>query len=202
VAGNAITAPNIATGTVVRSLNGLTDAVTLSGGANVSITTSGNNLQISASGSGGIALPFNATAASSDSLFKLRNTGTGAAVSGENSANGGTAVVGTALSTGGAGVAGLADTSGGTGVYGRGNSAGVVGASFSGSGVNGHSSIGDGVHGITDTPNAPLTIQTPAASGARPPPVAMACWGPVTATDTTLAASASMAGVRTKAFTE
>jgi hypothetical protein len=106
-------------------------------------------------GSGAITLPFNATGTSADSLFKLRNTGTGAAISAENSAVGGTALVGTGLNNNSAGVAGVADTSGSTGVYGRGNSAGVVGASFNGVGVNGQSSIGDGVHGTSSSPGAP-----------------------------------------------
>jgi hypothetical protein len=48
VANNAITGSSIANGTVVRSLNGLSDTITLSAGANVNITPSGNSLQISA----------------------------------------------------------------------------------------------------------------------------------------------------------
>jgi len=52
LADNAVTTPHIADGTVVRSLNGLSDWVSLSAGANVSITPSGNTLQISASGGG------------------------------------------------------------------------------------------------------------------------------------------------------
>lgn len=50
---NAIGPTKIANGTVVRSLNGLTDAVTLSAGANVTITPSGNTLTLSAAGAGG-----------------------------------------------------------------------------------------------------------------------------------------------------
>jgi hypothetical protein len=45
---NAVNAINIAGGQVVKSLNGLTDAVTLSAGTNITLTPSGNNLQISA----------------------------------------------------------------------------------------------------------------------------------------------------------
>jgi hypothetical protein len=48
IAGNAINAGQIAGGQVVKSLNGLTDAVTLSAGANVTLTPSGNTLQIAA----------------------------------------------------------------------------------------------------------------------------------------------------------
>lgn len=50
LASNAVITASIANGTVVRSLNGLTDTVRLSEGANVSFTTNGNTLQISASG--------------------------------------------------------------------------------------------------------------------------------------------------------
>jgi len=53
LAGNAVTSGSIAPGTVVRSLNGLSDAVTLSAGANVSIMPSGNTLTIASTGSGG-----------------------------------------------------------------------------------------------------------------------------------------------------
>jgi hypothetical protein len=48
-----ITGASIADGQVVKSLNGLNDAVTLSAGANITLTPSGNDIQIAASGSGG-----------------------------------------------------------------------------------------------------------------------------------------------------
>src|SRR5215831_11463906 len=51
-----VTAGKIASGQVVKSLNGLSDGVTLSAGPNVTLTPSGNNLQISAnSGAGGLS---------------------------------------------------------------------------------------------------------------------------------------------------
>ncbi len=50
-----ITAAKIAGGQVVKSLNGLTDAVSLSAGANVTLTPSGNTLQISAGASGALS---------------------------------------------------------------------------------------------------------------------------------------------------
>jgi hypothetical protein len=46
IASNAVTAPKIANGTVVRSLNGLFDQVLLAGGANITITPVGNTLTI------------------------------------------------------------------------------------------------------------------------------------------------------------
>jgi hypothetical protein len=50
-----ITAAKIAGGQVVKSLNGLTDAVSLSAGANVRLTPSGNTVQISAGSSGAMS---------------------------------------------------------------------------------------------------------------------------------------------------
>ncbi len=50
---NAVGPGKISDGTVVRSLNGLADVLTLSAGTNVTITPSGNNLTISSVGSGG-----------------------------------------------------------------------------------------------------------------------------------------------------
>ena len=46
LAANAVTAPKIAAGQVVKSINSLEDDVTLAGGANVTITPSGNTLTI------------------------------------------------------------------------------------------------------------------------------------------------------------
>src|SRR6185503_7559283 len=53
LANGAVTASKIASGQAVKSLNGLNDAVTLSAGANITLTPSGNNIQIAASGGGG-----------------------------------------------------------------------------------------------------------------------------------------------------
>jgi hypothetical protein len=67
----------LANGTAVRSLNGLTDVVTLTAGANVTINTTGNNIQISASGGGGgLTLPFSQSASSAGALFSLNNIAT------------------------------------------------------------------------------------------------------------------------------
>jgi hypothetical protein len=53
VPDGSITATKIANGEVVKSLNGLKDAVTLVAGSNVTITPNGNNLTISSAGGGG-----------------------------------------------------------------------------------------------------------------------------------------------------
>jgi hypothetical protein len=53
IADNAVTGNKIAAGQVVKSINTLKDAVTLSAGSNVSITSSGNTLTISATPGGG-----------------------------------------------------------------------------------------------------------------------------------------------------
>ena len=53
VASSAVTAPGIAAGEVVKSLNGLRDHVSLVAGANVTLTPSGNTLTIASAGGGG-----------------------------------------------------------------------------------------------------------------------------------------------------
>jgi hypothetical protein len=53
IAAGTITAGNIAGSQVVKSLNGLHDAVTLAAGANVKITAAGNTLTVASSASGG-----------------------------------------------------------------------------------------------------------------------------------------------------
>jgi len=53
IQNNAIGASKIASGQVVKSLNGFFDDVTLQAGANVTLTPSGNGLSISATGGGG-----------------------------------------------------------------------------------------------------------------------------------------------------
>jgi len=78
IQSNAITARQIASGQVVKSVNGLSDSVSITQGANVTINTVGNSLQISAP-AGGMALPFSGAASSSNSVFTLSNSGTGAA---------------------------------------------------------------------------------------------------------------------------
>jgi microcystin-dependent protein len=51
---NAVTSTKIASGQAVKSINTLTDAVTLQAGSNVTITSSGNTLTIASSGGSGI----------------------------------------------------------------------------------------------------------------------------------------------------
>lgn len=52
IANGAVTAAKIAGGQVVKSINGVADAVTLSAGTNITLTPAGNNLQISAAPGG------------------------------------------------------------------------------------------------------------------------------------------------------
>jgi len=77
LANGAVTAPKIANGTVVRSLNGLFDNLTLAAGANITITPAGNTLTI--------ASPNSLTSVAHDSTL----TGTGASGSPLGVANGG-----------------------------------------------------------------------------------------------------------------
>jgi hypothetical protein len=59
LAPNAVTGPAIANGNVVRSLNGLTDALTLAPGPNISFGTVGNTITISGAAGGGPAWLLN-----------------------------------------------------------------------------------------------------------------------------------------------
>lgn len=56
LASGAITADKVATGQVVKSLNGLTDAVTLMPGANVKLNKAGNLVEVSAASDGTLRL--------------------------------------------------------------------------------------------------------------------------------------------------
>jgi hypothetical protein len=76
LAANAVDSSKIASSQVVKSLNALRDDVTLVAGANVTLNTVGNSLQISAP-AGGLALPYSGTAASASSIFTLANSGSG-----------------------------------------------------------------------------------------------------------------------------
>jgi len=55
IADSAVTSAKIAGGQVTKSVNGLTDNVTLAAGSNISITPSGNTLTIASTGSGGVS---------------------------------------------------------------------------------------------------------------------------------------------------
>jgi len=69
IASSTITAGKIASGQVVKSLNGLTDTVSLSAGTNVTLTTNGNVLQISAAASGGVVVSNKFAAGNNVGLF-------------------------------------------------------------------------------------------------------------------------------------
>lgn len=157
-------------GTGVTSLNGLTGAVTLQAGSNVTLTSSGNALTIAAAGGGGgLTLPYSGTVANNEAALQITNTINGPGIKGVSAANGvwgegrtgvwgkgpefgvrGIAGSGAGGSVVGSGVAG--ESSYGPGVYGRSaTNPGIQGESDSGDGVLGRSS-GRGVHGWS--PNA------------------------------------------------
>lgn len=86
LANNAVTAPKIANGTVVRSLNGLFDNLLLAAGTNITITPTGNTLTISSPNSltavaHGSTLTGNGT---SDSPLDVANGGIGNAQLADN----------------------------------------------------------------------------------------------------------------------
>ena len=73
---STITASKIASGQVVKSINGLFDDVNLSAGANVTLTSSGNNMQIAASGATSLNSKLLNVIFEGDSLTQEAGTGT------------------------------------------------------------------------------------------------------------------------------
>ena len=76
----SLQANDVDSGKVVKSVNGLRDDVVLAGGSNVTVSSAGDTLIISATGGGGsLTLPFAGATQSSSSALAVTNTGTGAA---------------------------------------------------------------------------------------------------------------------------
>ena len=128
---DSLAAGRIAPGSVVRSINSITDNVKLTAGANISIGQSHDTLRISGVGGGGFALPYNDSSSSSGSILRVSNTGTGIGIWG--------------VSKSGAGVQGNSD-----------NGNGVTGVSSTKNGVYGHTMAGSGfgVSGRNDSTGA------------------------------------------------
>ena len=100
--------PGIASGQVVKSLNGIRDAVTLATSGAVTITPSGNTLTI---GSTGLALPYAGGAPTAGVAFEVTNSSTGEGIK--------------ANATNASGIHGQSAT--GAGVWGQGGGYGVFG---------------------------------------------------------------------------
>ena len=75
IADSAVTSQKIATGQVVKSLNTLTDNVTLAAGSNISITPTGNTLTIASTGGSGGGIQ-NQTTLQTGANFNIDGTGT------------------------------------------------------------------------------------------------------------------------------
>ena len=155
----------------VTSLNGLTGALALQAGANVTISPSGSNIIISASGGGGggLTLPLVANLSTPNPLMELHNAngadGAGidvilgkasgifanpasAALQGDTDS--GYGVVGiTTANTFVSGVGGFSGADKATGVYGSnsGGGVGVQGQSVNGVGMYAYSATNDGLYG-------------------------------------------------------
>lgn len=79
VADGAVTGSTIADGAVVRSINNLTDAVTITGSGDISVSESGNTLTITSNFEDGLTLPYANSIASAGDAFSVTNTGFGKA---------------------------------------------------------------------------------------------------------------------------
>ncbi len=75
IADAAVTSPKIASGQVVKSLNALTDNVTLAAGSNITITPAGNTLTIASTGGGGNPI-LNQTTVQPNADFNISGSGT------------------------------------------------------------------------------------------------------------------------------
>jgi hypothetical protein len=100
LADNAVNAQKIAAGQVVKSINGLSDGVTLQAGTNITITPSGNTLTIDSINSGvsavshnttlsgdgssatplSVAAPLALSGSDSDAILSVANAGSGPAI--------------------------------------------------------------------------------------------------------------------------
>jgi len=138
----------IANGQVVRSLNGLHDAVTLAAGSNVTITPSGQTLTIASTG---LTLPYSGSWNDTTPAFTVSNTGGGTAIVGQSTTEIWVARFDNSAGDpfgGGGGVRGSSPT--GVGVLGSSNSFyGVFGSSDSQYGVYGSSGKNDAIFGET-----------------------------------------------------
>jgi hypothetical protein len=174
LADMALTGAKLATGQVVRNLNGLTDNVTLAPGANITITPSGNTLTIAASpksaavahnstllGDGsstsplGVAVPLqlSGSTASTTPVISGTNSGAGDGVHGKGS----TGVAGNGGSIGVSGIGGtyglwakgvtgvLATGTTSYGIYAQGGAVGVSGVGPTG--VEGTTTVAGGYAG-------------------------------------------------------
>lgn len=140
----------LATGTSaagVRSLNGLTGAVTLTPGNGISITPLGNSISIAATGggSGALTLPFSGSTNSEPPAFQIfNNNASGVAITGTNTGG---------LAIGVLGVSGAGSSVPAPAAGVRGDSLGnigVAGTSNNNVGVLGSSSVKQGIVGLTD----------------------------------------------------
>jgi hypothetical protein len=170
---NSDTAKNIVNGKVVKSLNGLKDAVTLEGSGGTTINTNGNTITISSSGSGGtgiqgiqntnntidvsdpngptatvnVKVPLHLSGGSSDEILRVENTqidGNGIEV----------------MSAGPIAIYAQTSYGSGTGVYGEGSSYGIFGNSTDGEGAIGLSVNSFGVFGKSDYSRGVLGYST------------------------------------------
>lgn len=168
IADAAVTSAKIASGQVVKTLNGLTDSVTFAAGSNITLTPSGNTLTIASTsgglgGSGSTNILPRWTGASTLGNSAITQSGSNIGIGNDTPFakldvdGGGNSVAIRGVSTTGTGIFGI--TTSGTGVYG--NSINGDAGLFDGRvRVSGNLGIGTSAAGTTDK----LTVQTPTST--------------------------------------
>jgi hypothetical protein len=109
---DSLTGGRMPPGTVVRSINGLTDHVKLTGGTNVTVVQSHDTVRIAATGGTPFLLPYNDSVTSAGAAITVKNKGEGIGI--YSMATDGNAIQ--ANSTNGTGVTGVTNSK--NGVYG------------------------------------------------------------------------------------
>ncbi len=85
---NIVTNEKVADGTVVRSINALTDNVTISAGSNIFISESGNDINISSYGGSVFTLPYEGSTAAVTHAFSVTNDNYGNTIYAKNTSTG------------------------------------------------------------------------------------------------------------------
>lgn len=83
-----VTGEKVEDGNLVRSINSLTDDITISGGSNISISQTANDIMISSYGGSSFTLPYEGSTSSVTNAFSVTNTNYGNTIYSKNTSTG------------------------------------------------------------------------------------------------------------------